>query len=291
MSDLAVVNPTVSTSLLARRPLTWFFLIAFGMSWLLWAPVQLAKNRAGLLPYEVSAETSDLITLAGVLAGPTLAAFLMTAVTEGRPGIARLLRRCVAWRIHPGWYVLALLGIPALIVLGTAAVSGVWPGPQLLSPSFLLSYAIAFVIMVVLGGPLLEEPGWRGFAFPRMQQRFGPLAGSALLGALWGLWHLPLFLDPSWDTPHDDVGDVALFVASAVAATVIMAWMWNRTGASLVGVILMHGSINTFTASLTQIYPAEAVTNSLLNVVLGFGAAALVVIAATRGRLGNPPRR
>jgi len=291
MSGVAVVKSTASAGLLARRPLTWFFLIAFGMSWLVWAPVQLAKNRAGLLPYEVSAETSDLVTLAGVLAGPTLAALVMTAVTEGRPGIARLLRRCVAWRFHPGWYALALLGIPALVVLGTAAVSGVWPWEQLLSPSFLLSYPVAFVVMVVLGGPLLEEPGWRGFALPRMQQRFGPLAGSALLGGLWGLWHLPVFLDPTWDTPHDDLGDVALFVASAVAATVIMAWMWNRTGGSLVGVILVHGSINTFTASLTQIYPAEAVTHSLLNVVLGFAAAAIAVIAATRGRLGYPPSR
>jgi uncharacterized protein len=67
-----------------------------------------------------------------------------------------------------------------------------------------------------------------------------------------------------------------------------MAWIWNRTGGSLVGVILVHGSINTVTASLTQIYPAEVVTNSLLNVVLGFAAAAVAVIVATRGRLGHP---
>ena len=96
MSQIAVARPSAASGLLARRPLTWFFLIAFGMSWLVWAPLELANNRAGLLPYEVSAETAGLITLFGVIVGPTLAALVMTAATEGRPGLARLLRRCVA---------------------------------------------------------------------------------------------------------------------------------------------------------------------------------------------------
>jgi hypothetical protein len=81
MSEIALARQSAFAGILARRPLTSFFLIAFGMSWLVWAPVELSRSRAGLLPYEVGAGTSQLLSLAGVLVGPTLAALVMTAAT------------------------------------------------------------------------------------------------------------------------------------------------------------------------------------------------------------------
>src|SRR5215217_5405554 len=91
---------------------------------------------------------------------------------------------------------------------------------------------------------LFEEIGWRGFALPRLQRLYGPLVGSLVLGVLWALWHLPLFLIPSWDTPHGNVLDVALFVVLALALTIVLTWVFNNTkGSAVVVVVLTRGGL------------------------------------------------
>jgi len=133
---------------------------------------------------------------------------------------------------------------------------------------------------------VFEEIGWRGFALPRLQRLHGPLVGSIVLGALWGLWHLPLFLIPSWDTPHGSLPDVALFVILAVSIAVVLTWVFNNTKGSVLLAILAHGSINSAAVSMYALFPAPAVTDGITNVVIGFGVAALLIGALTRGRLG-----
>src|SRR5215211_3876081 len=141
-------------------------------------------------------------------------------------------------------------------------------------------------IFLFAGGPVFEEIGWRGFALPRLQLLHGPLVGSLLLGVLWALWHLPLFLIPSWDTPHGSLLDVALFIIWAVAITVIFTWVFNNTKGSVLLAILAHGSVNSASVAVFGLFPAPAVTGGITNFVIGFGVAALVIVALTRGRLG-----
>jgi membrane protease YdiL (CAAX protease family) len=131
-----------------------------------------------------------------------------------------------------------------------------------------------------------KEIGWRGFALPRLQRLYGPLVGSLILGSLWGLWHLPLFLIPDWDTPHGSPLDVALFVIWAVAITVVFTWVFNNTTGSVLLAILAHGSVSMAAASVYGLFPAPTVTGGIANFVIGFGVAALVIVALTRGRLG-----
>jgi membrane protease YdiL (CAAX protease family) len=115
----------------------------------------------------------------------------MAYVTEGRAGLGRLLRRFVLWRVGLRWYLFVLVGIPAIMFTGAIVVPGALASFHPLDPlPTLFSYLPFFVVVMVFGGPLLEEPGWRGFALPRMQRLHGPLVGSLILGALWGLWHL-----------------------------------------------------------------------------------------------------
>lgn len=98
--------------LLARHPLVSYFLIAFAFSWLMFLP--------GLLTYygvlSLSLQIVRSLAIAGLL-GPTLSGLIMTAVTEGRPGIGGLLRRIVRWRVGPRWYLFALVGLPMVMVL------------------------------------------------------------------------------------------------------------------------------------------------------------------------------
>ena len=153
-------------------------------------------------------------------------------------------------------------------------------------PSTLVLFVVAGLFFLFAGGPFFEEIGWRGFALPRLQRLHGPLFGTLILGTLWALWHLPLFLIPEWDTPHGSPIDVALYVVSVVALSVILTWVFNNTKGSVLLAILAHGYINVSAVSMYDLFPAPAVTEGITNVVLGLGAAALMILALTRGRLG-----
>jgi len=260
--------------------------LAYALTWLAWSPWYLSEDGIGLLPYD-GESISDYLNTVALIVGPTLSAFIMTSVTEGREGVRRLLRRIVLWRVGFRWYLFVLLGIPAIIVLSTVVMPGALASFQASAvPSTLFLYVVAGPVMLFAGGPVFEEIGWRGFALPRLQRLHGPLLGSLVLGSLWALWHLPLFLIPAWDTPHGSLLDVALFVIWAVSITVIFTWVFNNTKGSVLLAILAHGSVNSAAVAVYGLFPTPAVTSSITNFVIGFGVAAVVVVALTRGRLG-----
>ncbi|HSK83814.1 MAG TPA: CPBP family intramembrane glutamic endopeptidase [Rubrobacter sp.] len=216
-----------------------------------------------------------------------MAAFIVTGATEGGAGIGRLLRRIVRWRVGLRWYLFVLVGLPAVMVLGTLLRPGALASFDISAVPSGIAYLGAFVLMVVLGGPLFEKPGWRGFALPRLQRLHGPLIGGLILGVLWALWHLPGFLVPQKLPPSGTVMDFVRFSLALIALAYIIQWVFNNTGGSLLMAILTHATWNTFySAALVEIFPAPAVVSSYLNLTIGAGALALVIIAVTRGRLG-----
>src|SRR5918998_2356550 len=111
--NASVQAATPQRSLLARHPLISFFLMAYAFSWIVWSPWVLSEDGVGLLSYELSDGTSGLLNAFAILAGPTLAALIMTGITEGRAGIRRLLGRIVLWRGGVRWVLVAPLRIPA----------------------------------------------------------------------------------------------------------------------------------------------------------------------------------
>jgi membrane protease YdiL (CAAX protease family) len=273
--------------LLARHPLVSFFVLAYAFSWTVWTPWVLGEDGAGLLPIKLSGLASGLLNASAILAGPTLAALIVTAATEGREGVRRLLGRLVLWRVGVRWYLFALLGVPLIMLLGTMAYSGQLPNlGKLGGPSYLLSYLVSFVLVTVLGGPLFEEIGWRGFALPRMERLQGPLLASLVLGVLWALWHLPEFLVPSWAASSGGGGvvGITLFTLTAVTFTIVITWVFNNTRGSLLLAILVHSSIDAFSGTLGAIFPAKALA-SVFPLMIGFGVVAVVLIVLTRGRL------
>jgi membrane protease YdiL (CAAX protease family) len=272
---------------LARYPLVFYFLIAFSFSWLMFLP--------GVLTYYGVLNISDsLVGVLGItgLLGPILSGFVMTAVTEGRAGIHRWLRRIVLWRVGLRWYLFALIGLPLAMVLATIIVRpGALESFQTLAPLSVLPYLGAFVFMVLIGGPLFEEPGWSGFALPRLQRVHSPLVGGLILGSLWALWHLPGFLIPSQDLtdipPRGTVLDFFVFALALIGLRLVMQWVFNNTKGSVLMAILIHASWNTFySAALIQLFPAPSVLGSYLNLTIAAGALALVVVVLTGGRLG-----
>ena len=277
---------TLHKGLLARHPLFFFFLIAYAGAWLVEAPVVLSETGTGLLPFTLPRPLQVMAIAAATFTGPTLSAFVMTGVTEGRAGINRLLRRYVLWRVKLRWYLFVLLVMPASELLGAIVLPGVMAFYQPLTPSMVLTYPLAFVATFVLGGPLGEEPGWRGFALPRLQPMHGPLGGSVILGVLWGLWHLPLFWSGVWTPPT--LPNIVMFIVMTTALTVIITWVFNNAKGSLLITMLMHASFNTFANKIVApLFPAPLLDEyGLLPVLVGFGAVVLLVVALTRGRLG-----
>jgi membrane protease YdiL (CAAX protease family) len=165
--------------LIARHPLVFFFLLAFLFSWVWWG-----LCKALQLP--------DSLVVVGA-AGPTVSAFVVLAITSGDPAVLRLLRSYVHWRVGVQWYLVALIGVPVLMVLAFMVVPGALAEFVAPDRSFVPSYLSQFAITLFIPprGPLLEEGGWRGFALPRLQRLHGPLVGTLILGArallLWTL--------------------------------------------------------------------------------------------------------
>jgi membrane protease YdiL (CAAX protease family) len=272
--------------LLVRYPLTSFFVMAFALTWIVFSPWELSEDGVGLLPFQLPSWTIGyLLTPAAILLGPTLSGFIMTGVTEGREGVRRLLHRIVLWRVGFRWYVFALIGIPVVMALGTIILPGGPAALLTLGPGWVLIYLVSFVLGAILGGPLLEEPGWRGFALPRMQRLHGPLVGTIILGLLWALWHLPEFLVPSWAEPSggSDFFAIVKFVVIAILVAIITTWVFNNTKGSVFMAILVHASIDVSSGPLLVVFSPSQTFNSIL---VSFGVLALVLVVLTRGRLG-----
>jgi membrane protease YdiL (CAAX protease family) len=270
---------------LTRHPLVFFFIFAYAGAWVLEIPIALSETGTGILPFTLPRIALALMVVGATFLGPTLAAFVMTGVTEGRPGVRRLLRRYVLWRVSWRWYAFVLIGVPALEVIGTIAVPGALESFNGIALSLVLAYPAAFVMTFFLGGPFGEEPGWRGFALPRLQALHGPLAGGIILGVLWACWHLPLFWSGIW-TPLS-LANVVMFIVMITCLTVIMVWVFNNAKGSLLITMLMHASFNTFADHIVvPAFPA-AILNEypLLPELIGFGLGAVVVVALTRRRL------
>ena len=272
----------------ARHPLTAFFVLAYLLSWLVWSPWVLGEDGAGWLPTRVPPSMIGYLNAAAILLGPALAGIVMTAVTDGGAGVRALLGRVVRGRVHVGWWVVALVVVPLAAVLGATVYSGRLPDVASLGgPSFLLSYVPSFLLIAVLGGPLFEEIGWRGFALPRLQQRMHPTAAAVVLGLLWCFWHSPQFLSPSWAASSGGGGPVGLllYALTVVSFSIVISWIFNHTRASVLMAVLVHTSIDAVSTVLPVMYPPE-VAQSAVPLLIAYGTAAVVLIAATRGRLG-----
>jgi membrane protease YdiL (CAAX protease family) len=191
----------------------------------------------------------------------------------------------VLWRVGFGWYLFVFVGIPVIALLSVVVIPGVVGSFEGLSALAPLSVLGIYVYVLFLGGALGEEPGWRGFALPRLQSMHGPLLGSLILGPLWALWHLPLFLTP-WN--ELTTYNVVVFVLATTCLAIMYTWVFNNTKGSVLMAILIHASFNaSVTGILAPLFPAPILEDyGLLPILGGFGALAVVLVALTRGRLG-----
>lgn len=278
--------------LIRRRPLLCFFLLAFGLTWLAWAPYILSSNGTGVLDFRFPEPLGDpqlLGILPGAYLGPVGSAFVVTAVADGRAGLRRWARRLVRWRIGWGWYPSILIAVPAVAILATLVLPGALADFRAPALTIVLAYPVVLLLQLLTTG-LAEEPGWRDFAQHRMQRRYGPLAGTLILAPLWGGWHVPLFLT-EWAGSNGTPLMAAELVAATIPLSIVITWVFNRTGESLPAVMLLHANVNTvFSVAWEPMFPhLDGFRDSLHSLVIGSAAVAIPLLILTRGRLGYQP--
>lgn len=223
-----------------------------------------------LVPPALAGLPQEPFLLGVVLFGQLGPALLVTGAAGGRPAVRELFRRVFRWRVHPGWYVLALLGLPLAALLTSAAVFG--PGALfalVTDPSVILVYLGQLAILPLVN--LWEETAWMGVVQARLARRHGMLIAAVITGPLFGLVHLPLHLGK----PLGGVllGTLVLMVL-AIPLRLVFGWLYVRTGASILIVAIMHATYNA--TSNNTLLTAAAPGNE----VLALTPAAVVVVWA-----------
>jgi len=213
--------------------------------------------------------SATLLISAAVLV--LLAALVISGVLSSRRGIRLLLQGLARWRMNPAWYLIAFALWPVLVIAGNslAGLLGldvpVAPYRPTRIPIAILAVE-SFFWYLLFAGPLNEEAGWRGFAQTRLQHRFSPLVASIIVGALWGLWHVPVHLMGLY--PGGAQG--AIIRLFDIPLAVVFAWLFNRSRQSLLPVLILHAVINTSSLFLPRNYLTSSMLILVLAVVLVF---------------------
>jgi membrane protease YdiL (CAAX protease family) len=266
-------------SLVKRHPIIAFFVLAYALAWIIESPlVFLTDSVTG---------TQGLILTILSANVPSVVAIGLTAIVFGRGALRKLLGRLLIWRVNPLWYLGVVLG-PVALVAGMVGLNTLLGGPALSLGMPLVSVAIFFAFSIFPGSALGEEIGWRGYVLPRLQSRMSALSAALLIAPIWALWHLPLWLDGApGHTPLIYVG----FVLSVFALSILLTWVYNSTGGSLLLVVLAHA---TFNLPITILYGALG-GRVTVPVLLYFGlmavAAIVVVIVAGPAHLSRKHRK
>lgn len=255
-----------------------FTINAIAISWLCWLPLVASNRQLG----HVAASTAPLLIVLGTF-GPFLSAVTIVARTSGFRGLGEFLGQALRWRVGIQWYVAALVAPAALriVVLLVHVLKG-GAVPDLSDPARWLALPSTFLMVLLIGGPVGEEFGWRGFLLQRVQPVFGLLWASVVIGLVSAFWHLPLFWIPGTAQSHLPF---ALFLVRIVGLSIISTWIYNGTRRSLLFVLLFHASLNTWPNSL-YIFETEGTLGPYISTTILYSgwAVLLLILGLMRGR-------
>lgn len=166
---------------------------------------------------------------------PSLLAIFLTWKKEGAAGLRNLGRRIVQVNIGWRWYLAAML-VVILTTMGQLVII------SLMGQAFGMTLFVAqlgSLLPLLILGPLSEEIGWRGYALERLQTRWNALTSSLIVGLVWALWHLPLFMMVG--TSQHELGVPFIgFLVGLMANSIFYTWLYNNTKQSLWSAILLH---------------------------------------------------
>ena len=267
-----------------QHQISIFFVLTFVLSWFPW--------YAGIAP--------EIMAM-----GPSIAAFIVVLILSGWRGFVDLLKPFGRWRVNLGVWGLAIFGSGILYLVGLGVhllMGGKAPPFIMIREEFnLLPLYLVMIVLMPWNGPVGEEFGWRGYVLPKLQNKYGPLAASLMIGTIWGIWHLPSFF-----ASQGVVGAIAAalgmvflvpYVLGTIANSVFMTWMYNKSKASaLIAGVIWHAAINfwapVFLSDSSLVAAREGThlptiaPNLYLTVLAVQVVVAIILVIATKGKLG-----
>lgn len=275
-------------------PVLPFFLAIFA-SWLLWIPA--GARAAGVLPFPWPFELAWL----GVFS-PLAFGLYFTARAGGRGAVLSFLARFIRWRFPAIYWLYAVLAIPAAALLSVAGLAAV-DDPALLggaarrlvsgeAQAALMSvkyaplnyesigpfdhlfrsmtdsvpvFIVAFLALALIDGGVSEEPGWRGYAYPILRDRWGALPAAVVVGFVWALWHMG---PPQWQILFAQGGDAfaaflpgyaLAYVMVVLPLAVVFSWLYDNTRGSLLICFVAHAVYNITVAGAYVLTPEQPV--------------------------------
>src|ERR687894_524617 len=297
--------PNSSSSIrgvVARHPVTAFLVMAFTFGWGGMLPLLLSENGpVTVLPIELP--WMPFTAILSIL-GLALPAFLVTAATDGKDGVRELVGRILRWRVGVHWYFIALFGLLAATLVGAIPFFGLGPIEELTQKWELLFTLYLWgglwgILVPFLLINLWEETGWTGFMQHTLQERHNPLLASVIVAPFFALIHMPAYFVSGWLGGRDpSLGDfpsvlfqMVITAVFAVFLRMVIMWLYNGSGRSVLIVALFHSAFNATSGSenVTPILiPGTAA--SLIPIAAVGGISGLLAVF-TRGRLAYEPER
>ena len=259
-----------------KHSLVAYFILAFLITWILILP--LALSAQDLLPFRISKHWHFLGAL-----GPIGAAFIVTAIANGKAGISEFLGRMARWKVGIVWFLVSAFSPFALFLLSMfilRILGNPWPDFGKLTSG-------EYATLVWIGGSLLaaiaygigEETGWRGFALPRLQHGRSALWATFILSVFWALWHIPMFFYRF----EFGIGQVIGFFIGLFAGAIWLTFLYNSTGGSTLMVALWHTTWNL--VNIFGLVVSVEVVSMMSAMVMV--AAVIVVIVARPAQLSR----
>jgi uncharacterized protein len=283
-----------------RHPAATYFALTFAISWggiLLLAMVfglGVLTGPGGVPGAEEGGFDLYPLVLLMWFAGPSVSSLLLTGLGYGRAGFRELLGRFLTWRVGIRWYAAAILPAPFVVAVVLLSLSVVAPAflPGIFTTDDKAALLIFGVAWAMIGGGLLEELGWTGFAVPRLRPRHGAVPTALIVGVAWGALHFILVFWGAGQASGDHalvvfiLGILAFYLGALPAYRVLMVWVYDRTGSLLVA-MLMHASLS---GSMLILQPgATGVLFLTWNLALAATLWVIVAVVAVARSGRRPP--
>jgi membrane protease YdiL (CAAX protease family) len=275
-TSVLTTNKTNFGSLVEKYQIPTLFLLVLGLTWPFMIVDVLGSH--GILPFRVPVV---LWIVMGYM--PTLAAVIVTGLTQGREGVRALFRKFLIARVGFKWYAFAILGLAVTsivaVILGnqfgaTTDNSLIRKEIAAAGPiAILLNATLMFVVRGILNG---EEFAWRGAALPRLQAKYNALTSSLILSIPWILFHLPLFFTKG---STQENASFLSYAVQLVAATILFTWIYNNTRGSVLLAYILHAAMNTW----TELFSIDAANHFQGWILTGVSVALAVIVLIFSG--------
>lgn len=263
-TQIQPVQQSALTTFVQRYPLALFFGVVIGIDW--------------LLSLFAASHTNQFVLVALAMSYvPALAAWLVLRMTGTANERHAFRERLLTWRVGLRWYLVAILLIPLvhLLALGMGVI--------LFKGSFPFHWQRFPIMLGILFVNLGEEIAWRGFALPRLLQRFNGLTASLILGTLWAMLHWLL-----WTIGIENpLLAILLATGWTISLTLIMTWLYNQTRGSVLLATLMHAATDTMFIMVSPLAESNTLVTAWVPVTLVTALVALALVLMTGVNLGQ----